>query len=99
MKQENIFVGRTIAHMGWSFVKAMYYWAKTGFKVVPYYVSWKRRLICKNCSEDMGHRCPTCGCFTLLLSKLASSRCTNWDKFVKMDKAYIVFNNYEPVEN
>ncbi len=68
------------------FVTAMYYWAKGGFKVVPHYVWWKRRLICKYCTNGVGHRCPTCGCFMTCIAHLSTSHCSNWDKFLDQPK-------------
>jgi hypothetical protein len=74
------FIGRGIYELARSFVRAMYFWAKSGFKIVPYYTFWKRRLICKVCTQGVGHRCPVCGCFLWAICKLSSSHCKNWDE-------------------
>ncbi len=94
-----IFVVRGWYNLAKSLAIAMFYWAKSGFKIVPYYLCWKRRLICKNCTSGVGSRCPTCGCFIWAITKLSSSRCSNWDKYLGTDKETIIFEEYEPTEH
>lgn len=98
---EPLFIGRGIYELARSFVRAMYFWAKSGFKIVPYYTFWKRRLVCKVCTQDVGHRCPVCGCFLWAICKLSSSHCKNWDIYRNMDaeEFYINLLDLNPTED
>lgn len=73
-------------HLFLSLSKSMIKWAKSGFKVVPYYTFWKRRLICSNCNDKLTYRCPTCGCFLWAICHLPIATCENWDKYLDKSK-------------
>ena len=68
------------------FLKAMIKWAKAGFPVVEYYAYWRRRMICRECSNGWS-RCPICGCFLAGYCRLGTSKCRNWN-IDKPDKGY-----------
>jgi len=86
-------------HLVYSLMRSMYFWAKKGFTIVPYYVSQRRQLICKRCTGGVGHRCPICGCFIAAISKLTSSHCENWNKYLDSSTQTILTNDISPTEH
>lgn len=84
------FVGRGIHELAKSLARAMFFWGRSGFKIVPYYTCWKRRFICHLCTGGVGKRCPVCGCFLVAITKLASSHCANWNQYLEAPTYQIV---------
>ena len=59
------------------FLKAMFEWFMSGCRLVEYYTYWRRRLICRACSQGWV-RCPICGCWLFAYCRLFTSHCANW---------------------
>ena len=59
------------------FLRSMLRWARPGFKLVPYYQYWRRRVICRSCNANWP-RCPICGCWLWAYARLGTSECRNW---------------------
>lgn len=58
-----------------NFLKSIYNWCKSGFKIISKKEQKRRLAICYSCEHFSGIQCKLCGCISGWKTKLASEHC------------------------